>query len=363
MDYVDLLYELVSIYSPSGCESTLADRIRVWLTSDLSADSSYIDAAGNVIGIYEGTEPSILLCGHLDTVVGELPTQRNEQFISGRGAVDAKSPMAAFLCAAHELKEGSFRNKIIVAGVVGEEDTGNGIKELIRGGCRPSYVVFGEPCSLTNIVIGYRGGLRLSLSFETSSYHSSSPWLGKSAVDAAIELWTSIKRYNDEAQKKEKKFGTISACLTKISGGESHNMSPSSCKMTVDVRFPPSVESEEVVEKIKVEAEHICEEKIGFRMEVEDFTPAYTAPVNSQLVKAFKASILKVKGKNAMLVRKTGSGDMNIYGKEVGVPSITYGPGNSKLSHTPYERVEIREYLDSIEVLKEAIINVCGENK
>jgi LysW-gamma-L-lysine carboxypeptidase len=363
MDYVDLLYKLITIYSPSGQEKMIASQIREWLSSDLMADNAYIDNAGNVIGIYEGKEPSILLCGHIDTVIGELPIQRDEKMIRGRGATDAKSSMAAFLCAAYELKKISFKNKVIVAGVVGEEDLGNGIKELIREGFKPSYAIFGEPCSLTNIVIGYRGGIRLGFKFTTTSYHASSPWLGKSAVDAALELWTFIKRYNDASIDKEKKFDTVSACLTRISGGESHNKSPSSCIMTVDIRFPPSVLSQSIVDEIRAEAENICGNKIGFKMETEDFTPAYTAPVNSELVKAFKVAIKKVKGVDAKLVRKTGSGDMNIFGKEVKVPTITFGPCDAKLGHTPYEEVNVQEYLDSIEILKEAIFDLSNRTK
>jgi len=363
MDYVDLLYKLITIYSPSGQENVIANQIREWLFSDLMADNAYIDNAGNVIGIYEGKEPSILLCGHIDTVVGELPIQRDKESIHGRGATDAKSPMAAFLCAAYELRKISFKNKIIVAGVVGEEDIGNGIKELVRREFKPSYAVFGEPCSLTNIVIGYRGGIQLSFSFNASSFHASSPWLGKSAVDAALELWTFIKQYNDASTNKERKFDTVSACLTRISGGESHNKSPSSCSMTVDIRFPPSVTSQSIIDGIQAEAKNICGSKIEFKMETEDFTPAYTAPVNSELVKAFKVAIKKVKGVDAILVRKTGSGDMNIFGKEVKVPTITFGPGDAKLGHTPYEEVNIKEYLDSIEVLKEAILDLSNRTE
>ena len=360
MDYTELLYDLIRTYSPSGQENTIANKIRMRLTSELCADQAYLDEVGNVIGIYEGKEPTILLCGHIDTVIGELPTKRDKEFIYGRGAADAKAALASFLCAAYELRKMSFENKIIVAGVVGEEDTGNGIKGLIAGGIKPSYAVFGEPCSLTNIVIGYRGGIRLGLKFRTESFHASSPWLGKSAVDAATELWTFIKKYNEIGADKERKFDTISACLTKISGGESPNISPSLCEMTVDIRFPPSIKSQTIVEEIESQTKKICNQKIEYRIKIEDFTPAYTAPVNSELVTAFKEAIRKVKYMDAKLVRKTGSGDMNIFGKMVKVPTITYGPGNSRLSHTPYEKVEIKEYLDSIEVVKKAAISLCN---
>ncbi|MGQ9781579.1 MAG: M20/M25/M40 family metallo-hydrolase [Nitrososphaeria archaeon] len=356
MDSVDLLYELVSVYSPSGHESAISNLMKSLLAQELEADRAYHDNAGNIIGVYEGKEPTILLCGHIDTVPGELPVRRDHEFIYGRGAVDAKAAMAAFLCAAYKLKKLAFQNKVIIAGVVGEEDTGNGIRELIKGNINPSFAVFGEPCSLTNIVIGYRGGIRLEFDFRAESFHSSSPWLGKSAVDAAIELWAFIRKYNELGADRERKFDTVSTCLTKISGGESHNMTPAGCKMTVDVRFPPSIQGQKIVDEIEAEAEKICGERTEFSVRVEDFTPAYTAPVKSELVKAFKESIKKITGTDGKLIRKTGSGDMNIFGKEVKAPAITFGAGDPKLSHTPYEKVSIMEYLGSIEVIKEALV-------
>jgi len=355
MNPVDLLYELVSQYSPSGSEGTISERIRLLLLQELKADRAYHDVAGNVIGVHDGDEPTILLCGHIDTVPGELPVKIDNNFVYGRGAVDAKAPLAAFLYTLYELKKIAFQKKIIVAGVVGEEDTGKGIRQLIKDDIKPSFAIFGEPCSLTNIVVGYRGGVRLGLEFKTESFHASSPWLGKSAVDAAIELWTHIRRYNELAAGQEKKFNTVSACLTKISGGESHNMTPSSCRMALDIRFPPSIEGRRIVGEIEAEAKRICEKKIDFKIEVEDFTPPYTAPVKSKLVEAFKQAVRRVKGTDAKLVRKTGSGDMNIFGTEEKVPSITFGAGDPRLSHTPHEKVSIAEYLDSIKVLKEAL--------
>lgn len=354
-NYIKLLYEMVKLYTPSGKEEKLAHTLKEKILNEFGADQAYFDEAGNVIGVYDGIEPSILLCGHMDTVPGELPVRIEEEYIYGRGVVDAKSSLAAFVSAANELRKTNFRNKIIVAAVVDEEDTGKGIKTLIENDIKASYAIFGEPSSATNIVIGYRGGVRLRLEFRTESYHASSVWLGKSAVEAAIEVWESIRKFNEEALSKEKKFDTITACLTKISGGESHNMSPSYCNMVIDVRFPPKTYYENIMEQLEDITSKVCEQKIDCKIMVEDITPPYIAPIKNELVEAFKYAIKKVKKTSAQLTRKTGSGDMNIYGNKMKVPTITYGPGDPKLAHTPYERMSIREYLESINIIKEAL--------
>ena len=53
--------------------------------------------------------------------------------------------------------------------------------------------------------------------------------------------------------------------------------------------------------------------------------------------------------------RKTGTGDMNTFAHKKSAACVTYGPGLSRTSHTDGEMVHIRDYLGSIEVLKEAI--------
>jgi len=46
---------------------------------------------------------------------------------------------------------------------------------------------------------------------------------------------------------------------------------------------------------------------------------------------------------------------MNVFGGLTGTPSVTYGPGDPHLDHTPHEHVSLGDYLESIEVLKEAL--------
>lgn len=359
--YIKLLYEMIKLYTPSGREEKIAQMLKEKMLNEFGADKAYLDRAGNVIGVYDGIEPSILLCGHMDTVPGELPVKLDEEYIYGRGAVDAKSSLAAFISAASELKKASFRNKVIVAAVVDEEDTGKGVKTIIEDNLRASYAIFGEPSSATNIVIGYRGGARFRFEFRTESYHASSVWLGKSAVEAAIEVWENIRKYNEEALSREKKFDTVTACLTKISGGETHNMSPSYCEMVVDIRFPPKVDYEYILEQLNSIASKACGQKIEYKIIVEDYTPPYVASTKNELVEAFKYAVKKVKGMEAQLTRKTGSGDMNIYGSRMKIPTITYGPGDPKLAHTPYEKISLREYMESIIIVKEALQHITEE--
>ena len=52
------------------------------------------------------------------------------------------------------------------------------------------------------------------------------------------------------------------------------------------------------------------------------------------------------------LIRKTGTGDMNVLGNQWNIPVVTYGPGDPHEAHTIDEKVSIEEYLKGIEILK-----------
>jgi acetylornithine deacetylase/succinyl-diaminopimelate desuccinylase-like protein len=82
---------------------------------------------------------------------------------------------------------------------------------------------------------------------------------------------------------------------------------------------------------------------------------AFRSDKNNPLVRAFLASI-RQSGGQPRFVLKTGTADMNVVGPGWRVPIVAYGPGDSALDHTPEERINLTEYLRSIEVIK----NVLG---
>jgi LysW-gamma-L-lysine carboxypeptidase len=64
-----------------------------------------------------------------------------------------------------------------------------------------------------------------------------------------------------------------------------------------------------------------------------------------------------------VLLRKTGTGDMNILGRAMNAPIVTYGPGDSHLDHTKDEHIVISEYLDGIQVYKETLLKLIELHK
>ena len=354
-----LLRDLVSIYSPSGREARIARYLYERMSSDFSFDDVKLDNVGNVIGVYEGEEPTILLCGHMDTVPGRLPVRISNGVLHGRGAVDAKGSLAALILAAHRLRTSGYTGKLIVAGVVDEEGRGTGAKHLVRSRVEADYAIFGEPSGLTHVTIGYKGRIQLKITVETEGFHASSPWLGKSALQHAMDIWRIIREYIErDGRGRESRFDSLSSCVTMLHSGVATNVASPSCTFVVDMRVPPRLRAYEVVNEVVTAIKgyvESSEERFDVHVVPEEVTEAFTASRSSPVVSALSAAILKVTGSRAHLVRKTGTGDMNILGFSLSIPTATYGPGDPKLSHTGREMIRLDEYLTSISVIEEAV--------
>jgi LysW-gamma-L-lysine carboxypeptidase len=357
---VRLLTNLLGIYSPSGKEELIAS----FLAYEMKKLGFEVgtDSVGNIIGVVGEGEPTIFLCGHMDTVVGHLPLRVEEDKIYARGAVDAKGPLAAMVMAAAEVsKEPAFKGKVLIACVVQEEATSRGVRHLITQGIHADYAIFAEPSGVENITIGYKGQIQLKVICKTQTGHSSTPWLYENALEKAYELWSQIKSSYPPLEKQESPFNAVTACLTKVSGGRATSLIPFESEMCIDIRVPPQFTTAQVFEETRkvIEQYKAANPKVEVKASIEDTVEPFEVDKSSLLVHALSSSIRKVLNKPATLLRKTGTGDMNILGHAMNMPIVTYGPGDSHLDHTLDEHIVISEYLNSIKVYKETLLKLA----
>jgi LysW-gamma-L-lysine carboxypeptidase len=357
---VRLLTNLLGIYSPSGKEADIAS----FLADEMKKLGFQvgIDSIGNVIGVVGEGEPTIFLCGHMDTVAGHLPLRVEEGKIYARGAVDAKGPLAAMVMAAAQVaKDPAFKGKVLLASVVEEEATSRGVRHLITQGIHADYAVFGEPSGVENITIGYKGQIQLKVTCRTQTGHSSTPWLYENALEKSYELWLQIKNSYPPLEKADSPFNAITACLTKVAGGRATSVIPFESEMYIDIRVPPQFTTAQVIEETrKVIAQYEAANPIvAVKATVEDTVEPFEVNKSSPLVHTLSSSVRKVLNKPATLLRKTGTGDMNILGHAMNMPIVTYGPGDSHLDHTLDEHIVIEEYLNSIQVFKEMLLKLA----
>ena len=122
MDDTALLEAMLRIRSHSCEEGDLAR----FLCQEMAGRGAqaHVDAVGNAVGEWGDASrgPTIVLLGHMDTVPGAVEVRREGRLLYGRGAVDAKGPLAAFICAAARVaNSGELTRPILVVGAVEEE--------------------------------------------------------------------------------------------------------------------------------------------------------------------------------------------------------------------------------------------------
>ena len=125
---VETLVGLVRHYSPTGQEGEAVS----WLVrrmAELGFTKSFVDEVGNAIGVMGQGERKAVLLGHIDTVPGEIPVRVEDGQLHGRGAVDAKGPLAAFVDSVARV--GPVPGwQLIVVGAVGEAGDSEGARHI-----------------------------------------------------------------------------------------------------------------------------------------------------------------------------------------------------------------------------------------
>jgi [amino group carrier protein]-lysine/ornithine hydrolase len=335
-----LLVDLVGIPSPTGdtakCAEFLAGAMR-----QRGFEQAFVDEAGNAVGIAGQGPRQIALVGHLDTVPGDLPVRLDQGALWGRGSVDAKGALAAFVAAAQRFV-GSPDVQVVVVGCCDEEQESHGARHLIPR-YRPEALVIGEPSGTDGVTIGYKGIVRIRYAVEEDIAHTGAPF--PSVPDRGLAFWTAIQGYL-APRHGESLFTTPTVKLNEFTTRLLPN-GRQRCDLTGSARIPPGFDGAAFLDFLRARAGQ------GM-LHVPEVAPAHVASKNSPVARAFVASV-REQGLTPRYVKKTGTSDMNLLAPAWGVPSVAYGPGDAALDHTPHERLALAEFRQAVEVVGGAL--------
>jgi LysW-gamma-L-lysine carboxypeptidase len=341
-----LLIGALERFSPSGEEAEVA----AFLGEAMAAAGLQVhqDALGNVIGAAGDGPCHVMLVGHIDTVIGRLPVRREGDRLYGRGAVDAKGPMCAFIAAAAGIRALPGL-RLTVVGAVGEEAQSPGARHLAATWpAPPDFLIIGEPSGWSAVTLGYKGSLRAEYVARQTTGHSAGP--AGSVAEVAVGFWQALagvcadrnagKRLFDQLTPVLRAFNTASDGFT------------DEARLSIGFRIPIGTTPEEVgalVESLAGDAE----------VRLTGAEPPYRGDKSNPLVRAFLAAI-RAQGGEPGFKLKTGTADMNILAPAWGCPCVAYGPGDSALDHTPDEHILLSEYHRAIAVLDAVLRRLAG---
>lgn len=340
MNDVELLEGLLKIYSTSYKEEEAVQ----YLVAQMAAlgYNARVDEAGNAIGSIGDGPAEVVLLGHIDTVPGFIEVRRDGDLLYGRGAVDAKGPLACFTAAAALAGKIAGR-RLTVIGARGEESDSPGAHYVVNH-YRPQALIIGEPSGWDRVTLGYKGSAWFGFEAQRTLAHTSAR--DESACEAAISFWnrltTKVTEFNSG---KPKMFDQLLPTLREMNSHSDGFTETANLKF--GLRLPPGLTVEALNQLVTDTAGED-------RIEMNEGLPAYRAEKNTPLVRAFLAAIRAESGEPGFTV-KSGTSDMNLVAPVWQCPTLAYGPGDSALDHTPQEHILVSEYQRAVRILAKVL--------
>ncbi len=330
-----VLSHAVEISSVSRDERELADYLVDWCTG--RGVDARIDDAGNLVATRGDGPRRLLMLGHLDTVAHRWPAVWHGDTLHGRGSVDAKGSLVAYLetLADLDILDGV---QVRVVGAVEEENTSAGAF-FARDHYPADAVVVGEPSGTAALTIGYYGLLKVRLDISHPVGHTAGQGV-TTAADQLVEIIDKLRGHVTEVAPD---------ALLAVLGLHAVNAGDRQVgEVVIDVRVPPGVKPPALIAAVNRAAG-------AATVTVLRATPGVTTARSSGLVRAFSRAF-RESGITPRFLLKKGSSDMNTLATTwSGIPMVAYGPGEAALDHTPDERIAAGEYRLARTVLTEAV--------
>jgi succinyl-diaminopimelate desuccinylase len=214
---------------------------------------------GEIENLYarRGTEgPNLCFAGHTDVVPagdeaawtsGPFAAEVSNEVLVGRGAVDMKGAIAAFVAAVSRLDPEAQRGSISFL-ITGDEEglardgTGKVVQALIEEGERVDHCVLGEPTSAERfgdqVKVGRRGSLNAEIVVEGRQGHVAYPHKAANPIPVLVRLLARLQdRVLDEGFPK---FPASNLEVTTIDVGNAvHNLIPARAQARLNIRFNP----------------------------------------------------------------------------------------------------------------------------
>ncbi len=337
----------------------------------------------NIIGSFTGAAPGrhLVLNGHMDVfpAIDDIPGERSQWSgdvsdgrIYGRGASDMKCGTAALIFVyryLHRLKD-KLRGRLTLT-VVSDEETGGkygsgylfeAFADEVKGDC----CLDAEPSGTATIRFGEKGTIRVVFAFRTTGAHGAYPHLSKSATKLAARFVTELEAIEQmEAALPERVARALAQpAVTKaiedslgagalpvvgrptvnigvLRGGLKINMLPDECTVEAEIRTPPGLDNERVMEAIRGILARYPEASMTVR-EHHSYASSWSDP-DGEMVGILQDNVEALKGFRPPAIVSLGGSDARWWRRH-GIPAYLYGPSPKSMARRD-EHVTIDDFL------------------
>ncbi|MGB2982994.1 MAG: M20 family metallopeptidase [Candidatus Bipolaricaulia bacterium] len=394
-DVLELTRQLIAIESHRLCDGREAEIARFlvdWFTErGIQAQlQPAVDGRSNVIArIPGGDGPSLMLCGHMDTVpsgdmADAFSPRVDGDLLWGRGACDMKGAIAAMCVAMATLHcdkaltrssapqghLGSSRlsGDLVFVGTVDEETGGLGVKAVVDGGIRTDYAVVGEPTNL-RVALAHKGACFARVTLRGRGAHGSCPEEGVSAVSYAAKIVSALEEELRPrlVRRTHPLLGSSTVSVGRVCGGTQPNIVAEGCEIDIDRRMVPG--DNDPLAELRSIVESVCGGVEGLAFDVVEMpmtsavphTPLETSGNSPLAEAALAASALAADGSEespaAIGVTYWTDGS---HLADHGIQTIVLGPGDIANAHGPRDHVEIAQLERAVDVYRGIALRLLG---
>lgn len=329
-----------------------------------------VDDAGNVLARKGDPETGFhaVLNTHVDTVPPHVPYERratipgvdedvperagsdddtatddseasmgDREIVHGRGACDAKGPLAALVAAflAVEPDEGA-----VTLAITPDEETVQSGAAHLAGTLDADGIVVGEPTGL-DVCHAARGQFEGYVELSGEAAHAAQPNDGHNAVQAATPVLSAMEAFDrDRGPGEHAALGRPTLTATTIEGGEAFNQIPANCRIGFDRRSVPPETAGEFRDGLEAYLRRHTPDGIDlsvrFAPRETPFLEAFSTSEGARIVRGLAAA-------SGGTIRPFGAATEASY-FAAHAPTVVFGPGVLADEHGPVAHAE-REYV------------------
>lgn len=325
-------------------------------TLDAAGHEPEIDEAGNVRA-HRGSGDHLVLNTHIDTVPPHIPYERDGDIVRGRGACDAKGPLAALL---DGFLHAEIDGRLTLAVTTNEETIQTGGAHLGETLDADGYIV-GEPTDL-DVCLAARGQFEGEVRIRGESGHASDPANGENAIRAAAPILQALESYDDKrGPGAHELLGRPTLTPSMIEGGEAINQIPGECTIQFDRRTVPPETVEDFFDGLRAHLDgwlpSSYELDVGLVRPDMPAPEAFATDADEPLVEALAAA-------SGGECRPFGAATEASYFAD-DAPVVVFGPGvladqEGPVAHGEREYVHLSDVEAAAQAVRETIESVLG---
>lgn len=328
-----LLQQLVAIKSYPGEEHAVQQAIVEWFrAANLPVELWPTSAAPNVVVTIEnGPGPTLLLNGHVDTVLQAEgwecdPWQGriDGDLMYGLGAADMKSGVVVNMLVTRALAQHRelWSGTLIFSSVGDEEAFSIGANALIERGIAADYCLVSEPMS--DIVVGATGKVLVKADVIGKAAHGFMPWQGVNAASEASRLVVAVDALPLGTHER---IPSSQSILSFLSGSAQYVVTiPERAEVLISRQIVPGESRDSVLAQMQAGIDAL---QSPARVELTTpppYYPPFEIDTQHPLVQAVQSAFQAVHGRSAEYIYSTGVSDGNLIAELAGIPTILHGP-------------------------------------